>query len=297
MLGHPTLGIPEGFMRKALGLVSASLLFAGPALAADLGVKVPVYKAPPPPPVLGWGGWYAGVNAGWIQSGDGVSTASDPTSDATFGLVPGVTEGLAAFSTGAVPLTRRDGFIGGGQIGYNWQFGGFVTGFETDIQGLSGLQSSGSVSTAAVLLNIPVNSLQSAGTDTKFLGTVRGRVGFLATPAFLVYGTGGLAYGGVSGNVALAQSATNGFIGAGAASFSDARVGWTAGVGAEWMFAPNWSLKGEYLHYDLGTAHLGWQATGTLPGDALFNGAVYQSNTSSFRFDGDFVRAGVNYHF
>jgi outer membrane immunogenic protein len=284
-------------MRKALGLVGASLLFAGPALAADLGVKVPVYKAPPPP-VLGWGGWYAGVNAGWIQSSDEVSTVSDPTPDAALGVVSGVTEGLAALSTGAVPVSRRDGFIGGGQIGYNWQFGSFVTGLEADIQGLSGLQNSGSASTAASVVTVPVNSLQSAGTDTKFLGTVRGRIGFLATPTFLVYGTGGLAYGGVSGNVALAQQGgANGFfIGSGAASFSDTRVGWTAGVGAEWMFAPNWSLKGEYLHYDLGTANLGWQASATAA-SAEFSGMVYQTNTSSFRFQGDFVRAGLNYHF
>jgi outer membrane immunogenic protein len=264
------------------------------ANAADLAVKAPVYKAPPP--VLGWGGWYAGVNAGWIRSDDDVSTVATPGANSPPAIPVGVTEGLAALSTGSVPVSRKSGFIGGGQIGYNWQFGSFVTGLETDIQGVSGLHNSGSVLTAATVVGVPVASLQAAETDTKFLGTVRGRLGFLATPTFLIYGTGGLAYGGVSGNVALAQAGTNGFVGAGAASFSDTRVGWTAGGGLEWMFAPNWSAKAEYLHYDLGTAHVGWQAFGTAA-SPFFNGVAFQTNTTSFRFDGDFVRAGVNYHF
>ncbi len=281
-------------MRKVFGLVGATLLFTGSAFAADLAR--PAYKAPPLAPVLGWGGWYAGVNAGWIRSDDDVSTVATPGPDSPPVIPVGVTEGLAALSTGSVPVSSKSGFIGGGQVGYNWQFGSFVTGLETDIQGLSGLRNSGSVLTAATVVGVPVASLQAAETDTKFLGTVRGRIGFLATPTFLVYGTGGLAYGGVSGNVALAQAGTNGFAGAGAASFSETRVGWTAGGGLEWMFAPNWSAKAEYLHYDLGTTNVSWQGIGTAS-SLFFRGVAFQTNTSSFRFDGDFVRAGVNYHF
>jgi outer membrane immunogenic protein len=91
-----------------------------------------------------------------------------------------------------------------------------------------------------------------------FLGTVRGRLGYLAMPNLLVYGTGGLAYGNVTYSVDLAQY---GYSSAGAttqAAFANAnnsavQVGWTAGGGAEWMFMQNWSAKVEYLYYDLGS--------------------------------------------
>jgi outer membrane immunogenic protein len=52
-------------MRKALGLVGATLLFAGPALAADLGKPAPFYKAPPPPVVFSWTGFYVGGHGGY----------------------------------------------------------------------------------------------------------------------------------------------------------------------------------------------------------------------------------------
>jgi outer membrane immunogenic protein len=279
-------------MRKVVGLTGAALLFAGPALAADLAPK-PLYKAPPLAPVLTWNGWYVGGNAGWIHSKEELTTTATPTSDAALGLgIPaGVSEGLAAL-TNSTSSGSRNGFIGGGQIGYNWQFNTFVTGLEADIQGITGLNNSGSALTGATVVGVPVTSLATATADTKYLGTVRGRIGFLATPTFLVYGTGGLAYGGVSASASVTQAGTNGFAGAGAGSFSDTRVGWTAGAGLEWLFAPNWSVKAEYLHYDLGTANFTWQAT-----SGFFATPVYQTNASSVKFDGDLVRAGLNYHF
>jgi outer membrane immunogenic protein len=132
--------------------------------------------------------------------------------------------------------------------------------------------------------------------NTRWLGTVRGRLGFLVTPTALVYATGGLAYGNVTATGALAQVGNNGFIGAGAVDFSQTRGGWTAGFGAEWMLWQNWSAKAEYLHYDLGTASSTWSALGT-PASTFFRGVVYQTEVSSFRFRGDIVRVGLNYHF
>jgi outer membrane immunogenic protein len=81
------------------------------------------------------------------------------------------------------------------------------------------------------------------------------RAGFLATPAFLIYATGGAAYGGVH-TTGFAQGTINdASVGSGlpaTVNGSNARVGWTGGGGIEWMFLPNWSLKGEALYYDLG---------------------------------------------
>jgi outer membrane immunogenic protein len=77
-------------------------------------------------------------------------------------------------------------------------------------------------------------------------------------------------------------------------SFSDTRVGWTAGGGLEWLFAPNWSAKAEYLYYDLGAVTYGGSPIATFTGGALFTLNALQSST---RFNGHVVRAGLNYHF
>ena len=95
---------------------------------------------------------------------------------------------------------------------------------------------------------------------------MRGRVGYLFTPTLLIYGTAGFAYGGVD-----------------AFGFSNTRTGWTAGGGLEWLFAPHWSAKVEYLYVDLAsngtTGAFGW---------TLGNHFHPQLNV---------VRVGVNYHF
>jgi outer membrane immunogenic protein len=113
---------------------------------------------------------------------------------------------------------------------------------------------------------------------------------------WLLYVTGGLAYGEANASNTLSQTGTNGFVGFGAASITETRAGWTAGLGAEWMFAPQWSVKGEYLHYDLGSVGFTNRPTGT-PASAFFVGQVYQTNAVSASFRGDIVRAGINYHF
>ena len=90
-------------MKKALGLVGATLLFAGPAFGADVGTKAPAYRAPPPVPVFSWTGLYVGVHGGYGWSD----------------------------SQG---LDLKGGF-GGGQVGYNYQINNFVWGIEGDIAG------------------------------------------------------------------------------------------------------------------------------------------------------------------
>jgi outer membrane immunogenic protein len=143
--------------------------------------------------------------------------------------------------------TQPSGFAGGVQAGYNWQTGPLVYGVEGDIQ------ATGAEDTFA-----PWKF------SNPWFGTVRGRLGY-AVSNILFYGTGGLAFGELTGETfGLSESHTS--------------AGWTAGLGAEFAFAPNWSAKAEYLYVDLA------QSNFTITG--VQNG---------YRFG--LVRAGVNYHF
>jgi outer membrane immunogenic protein len=305
-------------MKKLAFSALALAISAGSAVAADL----PSRKAPilPPPPVLSWTGFYAGLNAGGLWSNN------SSINNVAYGLVnyapvaAGFSTGnLAALSaTGNITGSSNSGFIGGGQIGYNWQIGnvgglgfgsGFVTGIEADIQGIAGSTGQGNFFGAA---NSPVYNpclalvcntqfspvtIARARQNLSYLGTVRGRLGFLAMPTLLVYGTGGLAYGGANLNVAYATADTLGAFGGGggSTSYANTQVGWTAGGGVEWMVVPNWSVKAEYLYYDLGSVQASTVVSALTPaGDAT--GYAY-TTTASTRFNGNIVRAGVNYHF
>ncbi|MGJ0394717.1 MAG: outer membrane protein [Methylocystis sp.] len=290
-------------MKKALSVAALALAMTGSALAADL----PHYKAPPPPPPPPppmWTGFYVGLNAGgtWSNSNTfGISTfAPSP-------FVPLTPFGVSAFNNlvvlgnGILPI-NNSGFIGGGQIGYNWQFyNSFVAGVEADIQGIASSNSTASAWLAAptTLAGGPSVVGLSATKSLDYLGTVRGRLGWLFTPTLLVYGTGGLAYGGVRSSASIASFASLAGVGAPYPAFSngaysDTRVGWTAGGGLEWMFWPNWSAKVEYLYYDLGSVNYsaGVRVTTEL-GTAVW-GNISQAST---RYNGNIVRAGVNYHF
>ncbi|HLH12342.1 MAG TPA: outer membrane beta-barrel protein [Methylovirgula sp.] len=288
-------------MKKIALAASILLPVSLPALAADLpNTKGPAPFVPPPPPAFSWTGFYVGANAGWIGSDNSMFNQATPIPDAVLGVTPGVSEGLAALSTGGLSGGQRSGFIGGGQIGFNFQINErLVAGLETDFQGIAGARSTSLLTTppgGTVVVGVPVTSTLTGTTNTRWLGTARGRLGFLATPAILLYGTAGLAYANVSANTTLAQSGTNGFIGAGTGGFSQTRAGWAAGGGVEWMFLQHWTAKLEFLHYDLGRSSYSWAAMGT-PASAFFSGTVYQTETTSVRFRGDIVRAGLNYNF
>ena len=270
-------------MKKSLLAATALALAvsAGSALAADLPSKkaAPLLPPPPPPPAL-WTGFYVGLNAGYTWSDS--NTTSIATSPVIPGALPAV---LSAFGSGIVS-TNSDGFIGGGQIGYNYQFANaFVAGIEADIQGVAGSNNAAtSVSGVAGF-----SSTLSASRSLDYLGTVRGRIGYLITPSLLVYGTGGLAYGQANLTTSVLQVAGAATVGTSAGTFSDTRVGWTAGGGVEWLFLPKWSAKVEYLYYDLGSV--------TTNSTLAFPGVVVGATQSSARFNGHVVRAGVNYHF
>jgi outer membrane immunogenic protein len=139
------------------------------------------------------------------------------------------------------------GVAGGGQIGYNWQSGQFVFGVETDVQ------FSGADDTFA-----PFKF------SNPWFGTLRGRAG-AAFNNVLLYGTLGLAYGSLKGEIpGLDETRTE--------------VGWAGGIGAEYGFNPNWSARVEYLYMDL--ASRGFSITSTDNG-----------------LHASMLRLGINYHF
>ena len=283
-------------MKKLLLSGLAFGAFIVPAIGADMA---PYYKAAPP--LCAWCGWYIGVNAGyhWFNSGS-VDTATTNLSAAP-GLNGDVGAAISAQGTGSV-TTKSGDFAGGGQFGYNWQAANVVYGLETDIQGMAGahgatLTNVGTVPGAAAVIG-STGAISSSKSIT-YLGTVRGRAGYLFTPEFLVYGTGGLAYGGVRTSTTIQESlgftdTPDPFGTSGSAPAT--LIGWTAGVGVEWLFWSRWSAKIEYRYYDLGSV------TNTLPSFQQFGGfgtalETVNASQSTTKFAGSDVSFGVSYHF
>jgi outer membrane immunogenic protein len=295
--------------RLSLALISAvsAVALTQNASAADLPWTAPAYS-PRLQPVIGWTGFYAGLNAGyhWANSDvDTVGTAGPFA--ATFGPSSDMAAQLATTSLNP----KQNDFIGGGQIGYNYQIGQWLAGLEADIQGIAHNSDTASSSVGPVVL-VPFTdtfvSTTSVSKQLDWLGTLRGRLGVLVTPSMLAYGTGGLAYGEAKATTTISQTATCVFAACPGGdtvtygttgSFSQMRTGWTLGGGLEWMFAPNWSLKGEYLYYDLGSE------TFTLPRLNAVDTAcgactvpTWSANVqSTTRFNGSIARVGINYLF
>ncbi len=268
-------------MKKSLisAAAIALALSAGSAFAADL----PSLKAPPayiPPPPL-WTGFYFGANVGGIfDAGAGASVSASPLFNDTTGAALGAPSYFGTASAASIASNAslsNAGVIGGGQAGYNWQFNNsFLAGLEADIQGTT-LSSNASASGAATEVSTGslVSTTSNLTKSLSYLGTVRGRLGFLVTPTLLVFGSGGLAYGGMNFTAGLFQTSSNPNFpySAVSAEYNDARIGWTAGGGLEWMFHPNWSAKVEYLYYDLGTASAANVLSAAVPGGSLLYGA------------------------
>ena len=290
-------------MKKLLFSATLLALQSSSIFAADLPSRKEAVAAPPPPPM--WTGFHIGVNAGGTWSnGGGANLNSVPITPIQ--TLPGATTSLFSnLSSG-----NSTGFIGGGQIGYDMQIpvngAGFVAGVEADIQGIAA--SSGSGSTASrfggfLPGDYGITSF-SGSSSLNYIGTVRGRIGYLVTPALLVYGTGGFAYGDASVNMSAYQIfnsrlfRTWTYQAFGNGSQSGMQTGYTAGGGVEWMFMPNWSAKAEYLYYDLGTASASGSMT-RIPNRRINQDpvAVQALSTVSTRLAGNIVRAGVNYHF
>jgi outer membrane immunogenic protein len=243
-------------MKKLLLAGVALAAVSGSAAAADL--SRPAYA--PPPPVYSWTGLYWGVNIGY-------SWGQDKRDASLLVAAPGV---VRTFSDSQ----KVDGVIGGFQSGYNYQFGQWVWGFETDIQA-SG-QKGG---TTLQLLTVPVTTIT---TDHKlsWFGTSRSRLGVLWTPNVLLYGTAGVAYGQVKDT----STATAVGVGSVTSTFKDVKAGWTAGAGVEGVIGGGWTAKVEYLYIDLGKTE-----------QTLATPVLGQFISETRRFTDNIVRVGFNY--
>ena len=293
-------------MKKILlAAVSLSAL-AGSAFAADLPSRKEAILPPPPPPM--WTGMYAGLNAGYNW---GVNTNSYSQNWGTpSAQLPGYTPTAPIAMDGVASMTQS-GFIGGAQFGYNYQYGSsIVLGVETDIQGTntrgsgrtSGAVNDGPVTIGAITASGSTVGATAIQGGVDYLGTIRGRIVYLWSPTLLVYGTGGFAYGGAYANVvqtaasagsrqvSVATPVAGSALWIGGGQQNQLLTGWTAGAGLEWMFMPNWSLKGEALYWDLGRMNVNTISY-------LSTGDTLGWGRTNVNYSGVMARAGVNYHF
>ena len=288
---------------------------SGLAFAADIAVKA---AAPSPAPVYNWTGWYVGVNAG----------ASMGNVKTDFNGAPVFVDGSQ--NTSGFGFSDRNypaGFMGGGQIGYNWQYSPLiVVGFEADIQGALEKDSSNNLTqnvdffqeVGALIktcgipggFGIHCTAVTSYTTQIEWFGTARARLGYVwGNGEVLSYVTGGLAYGevkingtstisgpGFAGQVCavceVAFSQTQAF------GQSHVNTGWVLRYGTEGhlpLMPGNWTWKIESLYMDLGTldATSVTSSTSGLKPSLLTGGHV---TTHSHYTDG-ILRGGLNYKF
>ncbi|CAM5433816.1 Opacity protein antigens OS=Afipia felis OX=1035 GN=NCTC12722_02118 PE=3 SV=1 [Afipia felis] len=227
-------------MKKILLAATVAALSSTSVFAADLAAR-PYTKAPAPAyvaPIYNWTGFYLGAHLGGAFAGGNNITDLDG----------------AGYSA-----STKGGFLGGGQIGYNWQFSpNWVFGIEGDISGLDYKRSV--VDGAGQLLQ----------QKTDWLASVTGRLGYTWGPG-MIYAKGGVAFrdnGGFSSTDPLY-------------AVDNKSTGYTVGGGLEYMFAPAWSAKVEYQYYNFDKSNLYW------------------SGAPAARYDSDIhtVKAGINYHF
>jgi outer membrane immunogenic protein len=254
----------EGYMRKAFGLLGATLLIAGPAVAADFAAKAPTYKGPAP--YFTWTGCYVGADAGGGWS-------SQSTSTTPVGVNQAAVSGTISSSS----------FVGGGYAGCNYQFiPAWVAGFEGDFSSAHlGGTANGPNLLADGTPTSPGGISWSSKTD--WLASARARLGWVVVPNALIYGTGGAAWTRTSyaGLDVFNQGPSL------ATSFDDTRTGWVAGAGVDWApWSNGWILRMEYLHYQFGS----------VSSTAAFSPTRF----TTFSFGDlkiDTVRAGLSYKF
>ena len=205
------------FAWAALGF--GAFATCGVAAAADLPIATPL-KAHGPTPSFDWSGFYIGAHAGFGQ-GKSEATLNDP-----------------------VPSSTRStfgGMIGGIQAGYNFVLpSGILLGVEADVSFPNYIDSNSAVSALATGRSDIAEKLD-------YVGTARGRIGYVDGP-WLAYATGGLAWAGER------------FVNTSPTGEEDkhlnVRLGWAAGAGIEYAFAPHWSARLEYLYSQFDKANV-----------------------------------------
>jgi outer membrane immunogenic protein len=257
-------------IRQLIAMAAVVVGFGGTVLAADMPIKTSA-------PVFSWAGFYLGANAGWGSLQDYESPICINPS--------GAVNGLGCIGGSLVPRGQigGNGFLYGGQTGYNWQAGDWVFGLESDFQG-SAIKGSVNIPGPFGAVGFGVATFPGtfvADEKLSWLGTVRGRVG-VAYERTLFYGTGGLAYGSVNVDANYIFPAVQ-F----PSSTSAMKTGWTLGGGVEYAFAGNWSGKIEGLFYDLGQISTVGRS---IPNNGFQGG-------KDFDVQGAILRVGLNWRF
>lgn len=278
---------------KRLALSGAALLVATVAAgAADLPLRSPPPYIPPPPPPPLWTGPFVGLHAGFTfgkpgneVDGKGLFCNGD--------FCDGYTSGYEYVSGGK----SSDGsFAGGAQIGYNVQLNpSFLIGGVVDF---TWMDRSSSRSKSATSYDPPWSETIEYSDSMKqdWLATARLRAG-LTFDNLLIYGTGGVAMGGLKSSASTVSTwyyndSYYGVASSGSGSSSSTAFGWAAGAGAEFRLTRNWSLFGEWLYYSISDSY-------TV--NVAQNPQVVGSATDSFRVkvkaNGHLAKFGLNYAF
>lgn len=261
-------------MYKALIVsAAAAVLIARPALAADMPLKAPVVEAPP---TWSWTGWYIGAHVG---GGLGTTDVADPFGASIFG-----------------DAVRTPAFLGGGEVGYNWQpaHSHLVLGAEAD---LSALASSGTNTCLAYS-----GSFQSSNCQVQpnWMATLTGRFGYAfgANDRSLLYVKGGASW--VHDNVDITNNIGNFTPGGGTpvttatpetTSLGYSKIGWTVGGGIEQALTPAWSLKLEYDYLNFGSSTI------ATPASLLYPPLIqpFGATTTTVQENLQVIKLGVNY--
>jgi outer membrane immunogenic protein len=259
------------------------------ASAADLSPRL-YTKAAPVDPGYNWTGFYFGGNVGYHFGDQDVDLTGASGTTLSF-AVPNVPHSIS---------TSRNGVIGGGQIGYNYQLNpgnSWVVGIEADFQAAETRGRTTLDIAAPGGGFFPSRTQVQQNLDD--LGTVRGRLGY-AFGRLLVFGTGGLAYGQVTDGHTISFY-PSGVVGVGTPnvlgfSSRSTEVGYTVGGGGEYAIPASFlgssaiTIKAEYLYYNLGTRTLPTVGIsgGIAPGDVL---------TYRFKNDGQIARLGFNFKY
>src|SRR5262245_39343459 len=263
-------------MKRVLCLAAVMCMgFAHGALAADMSVRASQWASPfflpPVNATPDWSGVYLGFHGGY---GFGNSNVTG-----TF-IGPIVAAGESvAFSTAGNPV----GAVLGGQIGYNWQAASASYGVEGDFGAATTTGSVNTVTASAGFPALPVAA--QASSNLNWLSSVRGRLGYTWGPG-LVYITGGGAWASAEVKTLVCDTAFNACT---ANNFTNIASGWALGAGFEWMMAPNWIARAEYLYYSLGNS------TNNVGAFANLTGSGVNVATNSAKLN--VIRLGLEYKF
>jgi outer membrane immunogenic protein len=220
-------------MKKLLAAGIAVAAFCGaPAFAADMPVKAPM-AAPYDP----WTGFYTGGSIGGRWS----DVDWQNVSFTAVGAGPIVGNNTASLDDISVRV--------GGYIGYNWKIApAWLAGLEADIAWADNKKT---------ITPIPLGQAPTtAGPNFDSIklgwdGSVRGRLGVLVSPTWLLYGTGGVAWQEIKANSTCIPG--GGFCGtAVSGTTSTTKAGWTIGGGMETALPNNWLARAEYRYADFG---------------------------------------------